>query len=39
MNNTTIWLDVVGYDVPTFRELAKALQVDEDMLCKALLFK
>jgi hypothetical protein len=36
---TTIWLDVVGYDAATFKELATVLEVDEDMLSKALLFK
>ena len=35
----TIWLDMVGYDAATFRDLATELEIDEDILAKALLFR
>lgn len=35
----TIWLDMVGYDAATFRELATELAIDQDILAKALLFR
>jgi hypothetical protein len=37
--STTIWLDIVGYDASTFRDLSKVLEVDEDWLIKTLLFR
>jgi hypothetical protein len=37
--STTIWLDIVGYDASTFRDLATVLEVDQDSLIKTLLFR
>jgi hypothetical protein len=38
-DQTNLWLDIVGYDKKTFGELAMVLQVSDELLCEALLFK